>query len=104
LDNFDHVAASWFCEGKEIGVRSLHYGADDFGGTIVEENVHRATGHICKTDHQGMIDMIREAGFEPAQRSTLHQIIRTYEGIQTVDVPIEGRVKEEDRLAILQYT
>lgn len=101
LDNFDHVGASWFCEGKEIGVQSLHYGADDFGGTIVEENVHRATGHICKTDHQGMIDMIREAGFEPAQRNTLHQIVQTYEGVQTVEVPEEGRVKEEDRLPIL---
>lgn len=104
LDNFAHIGGSWFCEGKEAGIKSLHYGADDFGGTIVEENVHRATGHICKTDHQGMLDMIREAGFEPAQRNTFYEVIRTYEGVDTVDVPEEGRVKEEDRLPMLKQT
>jgi cyclic dehypoxanthinyl futalosine synthase len=43
LDNFNHVSASWFGEGKEIGIQALQFGADDFGGTIIEENVHRAT-------------------------------------------------------------
>ncbi len=102
LDNFDHVQASWFGEGKETGIQALHYGADDFGGTVVEENVHRATGHICKTDHQGMLDMIRAAGYEPAQRNPLYDILKTYEGVDTVYVPPEGRVKEEDKLPIFE--
>ncbi len=102
LDNFDHIQASWFGEGKETGIKALHYGADDFGGTILEENVHRATGFINKTDHQGMLDMIRAAGFEPVQRrSALYDIIRTYEGIDKVEMPEAGRVQEEDRVAIL---
>ena len=71
LDNFKHIAASWFSEGKEIGMESLHYGADDFGGTIMEENVHRATEWICRADHNDMLRMIRSAGFEPAQRKLL---------------------------------
>lgn len=102
LDNFDHVAASWFSEGKETGMKALHYGADDFGGIILEENVHRATNFINKTDHNGVIQMIREAGFEPLQRNSFYQVIRTYEGIDTVDVPLEGRIKEADVLPILK--
>lgn len=98
LDNFDHIGASWFGEGKEIGMESLHYGADDFGGTVMEENVHRATEWINKADHNDMLSMIRKAGFEPAQRDTFYNIVRTYEGVEKVDVPLEGRVKEEDNL------
>ena len=101
LDNFSHVAASWFSEGKETGIKALHYGADDFGGIILEENVHRATNFINKTDHNGVLTMIRKAGFEPAQRNVFYEIIKTYEDVAFVDVPDEGQVKEADRVAIL---
>src|SRR5262249_47638312 len=63
LDNFEHIAASWFSEGKDNGKLSLQYGADDFGGILVEENVHRATNFINKIDHNGVMQLIREAGF-----------------------------------------
>ncbi|SCA64463.1 Cyclic dehypoxanthine futalosine synthase [Chlamydiales bacterium SCGC AB-751-O23] len=98
LDNFKHIQASWFGEGKEIGMEALHYGADDFGGTIIEENVHRATNFINKTDHNGMLEMIRKSGFEPVQRNTYYDIIRNYEGINSVSVPHEGQIKEKDIL------
>ncbi len=101
LDNFDHVAASWFSEGKETGMKALHYGADDFGGIILEENVHRATNFINKTDHNGVVQMIREAGFEPLQRNSFYQVIRSYEGVDKVEVPLEGRIQEQDRVEIL---
>lgn len=96
LDNFDHIGASWFGEGKEIGIQSLRYGADDFGGTIMEENVHRATKWVNRADHNDMLRMIRQAGFEPAQRDTFHNILRTYEGVESVEIPDEQRVEEAD--------
>lgn len=98
LDNFDHIGASWFGEGKEIGKQALHYGADDFGGTLVEENVHRSTGWVNKVDHNQMLHMIREAGFEPAQRDTFYKIVRTYENVESVEIPQEQEVKEADSL------
>ncbi|MDR3623720.1 MAG: cyclic dehypoxanthinyl futalosine synthase [Chlamydiales bacterium] len=101
LDNFDHIAASWFGEGKEIGMQALSYGADDFGGINMEENVHRAANFINKTDHNGIIEMIRKAGFEPIQRNAFYKTIRTYENISEVDIPEEQRVKEEDYVPIL---
>lgn len=99
LDNFPHIASSWFGEGKQIGIDSLKYGADDFGGTIHEENVHKATDHINTTDLNGMLRMIRQAGFEPAQRDSFYNIIKTFEGIESVDLPKEGRVEEVEQMA-----
>jgi dehypoxanthine futalosine cyclase len=80
LDNFDHIQASWFSEGKKTGQIALHFGADDFGGTLYEENVHLATGHVNKTTVAEVETLIREAGFTPAQRTTLYEIVRVAEG------------------------
>jgi len=102
LDNFDHIGASWFGEGKENGIKALQYGADDFGGTILEENVHRATGWVNRVDHNGMLEMIRAAGFEPAQRDTLYNILRTYEGVESVEIPDAQKVDEQDCLPALE--
>ncbi len=98
LDNFSHIGASWYGEGKDIGMQALQYGADDFGGIIMEENVHRATGWVNRADHNSMLQMIRKAGFEPAQRDTFYTILRTYEGVDSVEVPALQRVNEEDNL------
>src|SRR6185436_9680937 len=80
LDNFDHIQASWFSEGKKTGQIALHFGADDFGGTLFEENVHLATGHVNKTTIAEIETLIRESGFTPAQRTTLYEIVRVGEG------------------------
>lgn len=78
LDNFDHIQASWFSEGKKTGQIALHWGADDFGGTLFEENVHAATGFVNKTSTDEIKTLIREAGFRPAQRTTLYEILEVF--------------------------
>jgi cyclic dehypoxanthinyl futalosine synthase len=80
LDNFDHIQASWFSEGKKIGQIALHFGADDFGGTLFEENVHAEADYINKTTTDEVIRLIRDAGFTPAQRTTLYDIIKVFDG------------------------
>ena len=75
LDNFPHVQASWFSEGKKTGQIALHFGADDFGGTLMEENVHAAANFVNKTNTQECIQLIHEAGFAAAQRTTLYEIL-----------------------------
>lgn len=104
LDNFSHVACSWFGEGKEVGIEALHYGCDDFGGINMEENVHRAANFINKTDHAGIIAMIRQSGFEPAQRNSFYEVIRTYTADEEVIVPEEQKVKEPDWTPILNMS
>ncbi len=75
LDNIQHIQASWFSEGKKTGQIALHFGGDDFGGTLLEENVHAAAKFINKTNTEECRQLIREAGFVPAQRTTLYQIL-----------------------------
>ncbi len=78
LDNVPHVQASWFSEGKKTGQVALHFGADDFGGTLFEENVHAATSFVNKTTVEEIVTLIRESGFQPAQRTTLYETIRRW--------------------------
>ncbi len=78
LDNFDHIQASWFSEGKKAGQVALHFGADDFGGTLFEEHVHEATGFVNQITVDEVVTLIKEAGFRPAQRTTLYEILRYY--------------------------
>ncbi|MEF9519713.1 cyclic dehypoxanthinyl futalosine synthase [Chlamydia crocodili] len=77
LDNFEHIAASWFGEGKEQGARGLHYGADDFGGTIIDESVHKCTGWTLKSSEEETRAMIASEGFIPVERNTFYEHIET---------------------------
>ena len=79
LDNFDHVDASWFGEGRQSGQVALHFGADDFGGTLLEESVMQEAGHHIRTTVQEVQTMIREAGFVPAQRDTHYRVLRAFD-------------------------
>jgi cyclic dehypoxanthinyl futalosine synthase len=78
LDNFPHIQASWFSEGKKTGQVSLHFGADDFGGTLIDENVHAATEFINKATAEEVVSIIHEAGFDAAQRTTLYEVLKTH--------------------------
>ena len=73
LDNFPHVSASWFGEGKEAGVEALNFGADDFGGTVCEESVHKAAGHDNRASRDEVKALIRRAGFVPVERDAFYR-------------------------------
>jgi cyclic dehypoxanthinyl futalosine synthase len=78
LDNVPHIQASWFSEGKKVGQIALHFGADDFGGTLQEENVHAAANFVNTTDTEECIRMIHDAGFDAAQRTTLYDELKVF--------------------------
>lgn len=82
LDNVDHVQASWFSEGKKTGQMGLHFGADDFGGTIFEENVLFSASHECKTTFAEITKLIRDSGFRPAQRDTKYNILKYWDEVK----------------------
>jgi CofH subfamily radical SAM domain protein len=79
LDNFPHIQARWFSEGKKTGQMALHFGADDFGGTIEDENVHASANFVHTTTIKEMVDLIRDAGFTPTERNTLYDILSEYQ-------------------------
>jgi len=78
LDNFPHIQASWFSEGKDAGQVALNFGADDWGGTLFEENVHKAADYVNTISVDEIVTLIREAGFTPAQRTTEYEILQRY--------------------------
>ena len=78
LDNVPHIQASWFSEGKKTGQIALHFGADDFGGTLQEENVHAAARFVNTTSTEECIRMIHDAGFAAAQRNTVYDIMQVF--------------------------
>jgi dehypoxanthine futalosine cyclase len=76
LDNVDHLQAGWVTEGPDLAQIALHYGADDFGGVLMEERVLAATGLEASISPERVVHLIRRAGFQPMQRSTGYVAIR----------------------------
>lgn len=85
LDNIPNIQSSWVTVGAEYGKISLSYGCNDFGSTMMEENVVSAAGTTHKVNTNTILKLIREAGFIPAQRNTKYEILRVFEGDQQAD-------------------
>ncbi|WP_213358338.1 cyclic dehypoxanthinyl futalosine synthase [Chlamydiifrater phoenicopteri] len=75
LDNFPHIASSRLAEGEDCGKLSLDYGADDFGGTILDESVHKCTGWSLESSKEELCSIIRSAGYTPIERDSFYNHI-----------------------------
>lgn len=82
LDNVRNFQASWVTMGPEYGKLSLEYGCNDFGSTMMEENVVSAASCTYKVNIELILQLIREAGKIPAQRNTNYDILRIYDNEQ----------------------
>ena len=78
LDNIKHIQASWFSEGKKTGQIALRFGADDFGGTLFDENVMLAAGFYNRTTKDEVEDMIKESGYSPVERLTDYSLVYSH--------------------------
>lgn len=78
MDNIDHIQGSWVTQGEKIGQLNQTFGADDLGSIMLEENVVRAAGTAFEMSKQKMIDLIRSAGFLPAQRNTKYEVLKIF--------------------------
>jgi cyclic dehypoxanthinyl futalosine synthase len=68
LDNIPNIQASWVTMGMKVGQTALHYGCNDFGSLMLEENVVSAANTTHRTSIEEMELLIREAGFTPRKR------------------------------------
>lgn len=78
LDTIPNIQASWVTQGAKMASVALFFGANDLGGTMLEENVVAAAGCSFCMSQQEMITLIHGAGFRAAQRTTTYSIIREY--------------------------
>ncbi len=68
LDNIDNLQVSWVTMGPKIAQAALFFGGNDFGSTMIEENVVRAAGVSFRLTRQEIDALVLAAGFTPRQR------------------------------------
>ncbi|MBW1597432.1 cyclic dehypoxanthinyl futalosine synthase [Streptomyces sp. JJ38] len=90
LDNVAHIQGSWLTVGKDVGQLSLHYGADDLGSVMLEENVVSSAGAKHRSNLTELLHLIRAAGRVPAQRSTTYEHLTVND--DPANDPVDGRV------------
>lgn len=76
LDNVAHIQAGWVTEGPHLAQLAMVFGADDFGGVLMEEKVVKATGTAYAVTPKDVISLIAQTGLTPAQRDTQYQILK----------------------------
>jgi cyclic dehypoxanthinyl futalosine synthase len=75
LNNIHNIQASILTVGKEVGMLSLHAGANDLGSIMIEENVVSAAGSTNRFSAEEMQSIIKEAGFVPGKRNQKYELI-----------------------------
>ncbi len=78
LDNVANIQASWVTQGPRIGQISLECGCNDFGGTMMEENVVASAGTVYGITPAEAVRLIKDAGRIPAKRNTQYDILERY--------------------------
>jgi cyclic dehypoxanthinyl futalosine synthase len=73
----DHLQSSWLTNGTGMAQLALNYGADDFGGTLIGEEVVSATGAAStELTAQKIINAVKQIGFDVAERDNFYQTIK----------------------------
>ena len=76
-----NVQVSWVKLGFETSLACLQAGANDFGGTLMEESISKAAGATFGeyVSPEQFREMIRTIGRTPAERTTTYKIRRSFE-------------------------
>jgi cyclic dehypoxanthinyl futalosine synthase len=78
LDNVPNLQASWVTQGAGLAQVALYFGANDLGGTMLEENVVAAAGVDFRMSQEEIIALVRAAGFVPVRRTTTYEVLQKY--------------------------
>ncbi|MFF7246779.1 cyclic dehypoxanthinyl futalosine synthase [Embleya sp. NPDC008237] len=90
LHNVAHIQGSWLTTGKEAGQLTLHYGADDLGSVMLEENVVSSAGAKHRSNRMELLHLIRAAGRIPAQRDTTYNHLIVHD--DPANDPVDDKV------------
>jgi FO synthase subunit 2 len=76
LDNFRNIQSSWVKLGKKLAQAALYFGANDLGGTLMDESISRAAGQTLEIlDEAEMRELIIRAQRLPGKRDTLYNLL-----------------------------
>jgi FO synthase subunit 2 len=82
LNNYiDNIQMSWVKAGEKMSQLLLNWGANDFGGTLINESISTAAGseHGQLLKPKQIRHLARSIGRIPAERNTTYKILRTFE-------------------------
>ncbi|EGP93334.1 5-amino-6-(D-ribitylamino)uracil--L-tyrosine 4-hydroxyphenyl transferase CofH [Nitrosarchaeum koreense] len=81
-NQIDNIQMSWVKEGQKMSQLLLMWGANDFGGTLINESISTSAG----SNHGQLIKpkeirrLVKEIGRVPAERSTNYKILKRFDG------------------------
>jgi FO synthase len=86
----DNIQVSWVKMSRDVTQACLRAGANDYGGTLMDENISRLAGstsgeYLSPEEFQSRIF---ELGRIPAERTTMYEIVRTLEPATHLDLPL----------------
>ncbi len=99
LDNVVNHQASWPTMGYKVAQTALFAGCNDFGSTMLEENVVSQAGARNRaTPERELVRQIVDAGFAPRQRDSLYQIVRVpdVDAMLTPEAPSAAGAQQAD--------
>ena len=88
LDNIYSIGSSWVTMGPHIGQVALHYGANDMGSVMMEENVVSAAGATYCLNEPMLCHLIRDAGLLPAQRDNEYNLLKVHASPDAPDLRV----------------
>ena len=114
LNNYiDNIQMSWVKEGQKMSQLLLMWGANDFGGTLINESISTSAGseHGQLLRPKEIKRTVREIGRIPAERNTNYKILRKFEKLndpeeeldKIKDVSKFGSYKELIKIAKYKY-
>ena len=80
-NHIDNIQMSWVKEGQKMSQLLLMWGANDFGGTLINESISTSAG----SNHGQLIRpkeirrLVREIGRIPAERNTNYKILKKFD-------------------------
>jgi 7,8-didemethyl-8-hydroxy-5-deazariboflavin synthase CofH subunit len=94
-----NVQSSWVKEGPKLAQLLLDAGANDLGGTLINESISTSAGAAYGqlVPPRELRRLIRDAGRVPAQRDTVYGIVRTYGHDDATDSPLDAVTDAETR-------
>ena len=80
-NSIDNIQMSWVKEGQKMSQLLLMWGANDFGGTLINESISTSAGseygQLLKPKE--IRRMVREIGRIPAERNTQYEMLKKFE-------------------------
>jgi FO synthase subunit 2 len=86
-----NIQCSWVKEGPKLAQVLLHAGANDLGGTLINESISTSAGagYGQLVPPAELKRLARDAGRVPAQRDTVYNILRRYDGAEEEHSPLD---------------